>query len=199
MTTHLHDQRIEVVVALLRESGARRILDLGCGDGPLSLRLAREPEVERVLALDLSTTALAVLRRALQALPAALGAKVEVVEGSMTEGGDAWTGFEAAVLLETIEHIEPDRLSAVERNVFGRARPATVVVTTPNSDFNPLLGVPDHRRRHPDHRFEWDRTKFRAWAEGVAARNAYRVACRDLAGEHPRLGGASQLALFRRA
>ena len=82
--------------------------------------------------------------------------------------------------------------------VFRAMRPATVVITTPNADFNALLGVPGHRLRRPDHRFEWGRARFRCWAEGVARRNGYAVACRDLAGAHPLHGGASQMALFER-
>ena len=86
----------------------------------------------------------------------------------------------------------------VERRVFQEMRPETVVITTPNGDFNPLLGVPPHRFRHPDHRFEWGRAKFRSWAERVAERNGYAVTCRDVAGAHPVHGGASQMALLKR-
>jgi hypothetical protein len=100
------------------------------------------------------------------------------------------------VLVETIEHLDAERLGAFENSVLGRLRPDAVVVTTPNAEYNALLGVPAHRFRHPDHRFEWDRARFRGWADGVARRQGYRVGCTDIAGRHPRLGGASQMAVF---
>jgi 3' terminal RNA ribose 2'-O-methyltransferase Hen1 len=197
MTTWLHEQRLEAVLTAIRECGAETILDLGCGDGSLLMRLAREPQIARIVGIDLSSESLALLRNELQKSPASVREKVELIHGSIGEPRSL-EGFDAAVLVETIEHIDPDRLSALERRVFGEMRPATVVITTPNGDFNPLLGVPPHRFRHPDHRFEWGRAKFRSWAEGVAARNGYAVTCRDVAGTHPAYGGASQMALLKR-
>jgi 3' terminal RNA ribose 2'-O-methyltransferase Hen1 len=198
MTTWLHEQRLEAVLAAIRESGAESILDLGCGDGALLMRLAREPKVSRIVGIDLSSASLTQLRKELQALPASVHEKVELIHGSIGEPRRSLEGFDAAVLVETIEHIDPDRLSMVERRVFQDMRPGSVVITTPNVDFNPLLGVPPHRFRHPDHRFEWGRTKFRSWAEGVAERNGYAVTCSDVAGAHPVHGGASQMALLKR-
>ena len=197
MTTWLHEQRLEAVLAAIRESGARSVLDLGCGDGSLLVRLAQDAAVARIVGIDLSSDSLARLRKKLQALPDENREKVELIHGSISEPRRLLAGFDAAVLVETIEHIDPDRLSLVERRVFQDMRPETVVITTPNGDFNPLLGVPPHRFRHPDHRFEWGRAKFRSWAEGVAERNGYAVTCRDVAGAHPVHGGASQMALLR--
>src|SRR5690606_18101978 len=117
---------------------------------------------------------------------------------SLSEPRPSLSGFDAAILVETIEHVDPDRLSHVERSVFHEMRPSTAVITTPNRDFNPLLGVPPHRYRHPDHRFEWGRAKFRTWVEGVARRGGYAAQCSDVAGAHPVHGGASQMAVFRR-
>jgi 3' terminal RNA ribose 2'-O-methyltransferase Hen1 len=198
MTTWLHEQRLEAVLAAIRESGARSVLDLGCGDGSLLERLAQDAAVARIVGIDLSSDSLARLRKKLQVLPGEFREKVELIHGSISEPQRVLAGFDAAVLVETIEHIDPDRLSLVERRVFQDMRPETVVITTPNGDFNPLLGVSPHRFRHPDHRFEWGRAKFRSWAEGVAERNGYAVTCRDVAGAHPVHGGASQMALLKR-
>lgn len=77
-------------------------------------------------------------------------------------------------------------------------RPDMVVITTPNADINPLLGVPPHRMRHPDHRFEWGRARFRGWCDRAARAAGYAVTLHDIAGHHPDLGGASQMAVFRR-
>ncbi len=197
MTSWLHEERLEAARAAVIASGAASILDLGCGDGDLLLRLLDEPGIERVVAMDTCDRALDRLRRRLRTRAVPPAARVELLRASMTEPAQPLAGFDCAVLVETIEHLAPDRLSRLERAVFTTMRPRTVVVTTPNAEFNGLLGVPAHRFRHPDHRFEWTRPQFRRWADGVAGRTGYAVTCRDIAGRHPDLGGASQMAVFR--
>lgn len=199
MTTALHRERFAAVFRVLRESHARRVLDLGCGDGAFTLALTAEPGIEAIQGLDLDAASLMALRAALADLPAAAAAKVRLRHASYLEPDPSLRGFDAAVMIETIEHIDPGRLSLVERAVFATIRPSLVIVTTPNADFNPLLGVPAHRRRHPDHRFEWGRERFGRWAEGVARRQGYTVACDDLGGHAPGHGGPSQMAVFRPA
>jgi 3' terminal RNA ribose 2'-O-methyltransferase Hen1 len=199
MTTRLHRQRLETVQETILKSGASTVLDLGCGDGDLFTRLVTQPQIERIVGVDLSLAALRRLRDRLDALQDKPTAHVELIHGSMTDGNASLAGFDCALLIETIEHLDPARLSALERSVFVDIRPATVVITTPNADFNPILGVPPHRFRHPGHRFEWGRAKFRRWAHGIACRNGYGVTCSDLAGRHPVHGGASQMALFEQA
>jgi SAM-dependent methyltransferase len=193
--TALHAERLAAVEAVLAEAGARRVLDLGCGDGALLLRLAARPEMTRVVGVEPAAARLAALRRQ---LPDAAGGRVELIEAALTDPAAVRTGFDAAVMVETLEHLPPARLGAVERAVFGAMAPALVVVTTPNADFNELLGVPDHRRRHPDHRFEWGRARFARWVEGVAARHGYGAERRDVAATHPQLGGPTQMAVFTR-
>jgi small RNA 2'-O-methyltransferase len=189
--TWMHDQRLEAVIAALRAVGAETIVDLGCGDGPLLVRLAHEPAIRRIVGVDVSADALDHVRQRLAAAPESVRRKVELRHASMTEAGNL-TGFDAAILVETIEHIEPDRLSQVERAVFRDMRPGCAIITTPNSDYNALLGVPGHRMRHRDHRFEWGGARFRAWAGGVATRNGYAVSCDNVA-------GGTQMAVFRLA
>ena len=196
MTTAIHAERLDAVLAALRTRRAATIADLGCGDGPLLVRLAQDATVERVVGVDCSRDALRTVRARLEHHPASVREKVDLVHGSMLDCGRALAGLDAAILVETIEHLDPGSLSVLERAVFREMRPITVIVSTPNREFNALLGVPPHRLRHPDHRFEWDRPRFRRWAEGVAARNGYHATCQDIAGRHPDLGGASQMAVF---
>lgn len=199
MTSWLHEQRLDAAREAVRACGARTVLDLGCGDGELLTRLVIEPQIERIVGVDLCRESLGRLRKRLAAFEGEATAEVDLVHASMTEDGASLAGFDCAVLIETIEHIDPQRLSVLERAVFAQMRPGTVVITTPNAEFNTLLGVPTHRFRHPDHRFEWDRAKFRRWTRGVAARNGYDVVWRDVGGLHPAAGGASQMAVFQRA
>lgn len=198
MTTYLHEERLRAVLAVIHARGARSVLDLGCGDGPLLARLAADPQIARVVGVEQAQTALERVPTQIAANPAAR-AKLTLVHGSLLDPMPALAGFDIALLIEVIEHIPPDRLSALERSVFAQLRPHCVIITTPNADLNELLGVPRHRLRHPDHRFEWGRAKFRAWAGGVAARHGHRVSFADIGGAHPNLGGASQMAVFSEA
>jgi hypothetical protein len=125
--------------------------------------------------------------------------RADVRLGSMTDPDPALAGFDCALLVETIEHIPPERLSRLEHALFATLRPGRIVITTPNAEFNRLLGVPRGRFRHPDHRFEWDRARFRRWGQRAARAAGYGVAFHDIAGRHPELGGASQMAVFARA
>lgn len=196
MTSWLHEQRLQAVQNAVVSSAAARILDLGCGDGDLLVGLAAIPEIVEIVGIDLSEVALGRLHTRLDAMEPQEAVKVRLIHGSLTDDAAALVGFDCATLVETIEHIDPGSLSIFERAIFATMRPETVIITTPNADFNPILGVPAHRFRHPDHRFEWGRERFRRWAAGVALRHGYHATCSDIAGCHPVLGGASQMAIF---
>jgi 3' terminal RNA ribose 2'-O-methyltransferase Hen1 len=191
----LHDARIARVHALLRHAGARTVLDLGCGAGRLLARLRQDPQFSRVTGVDASAEALAVARDQLQALA---GERLVLVHHDYLRGPGPLQGHDAVVMVETIEHLDPQRLAAAERTVFAQLRPRTVVLTTPNREYNPLYGLPPGRLRDPDHRFEWDRARFRAWAAGVARRNGYAVSTNGIGQAHPQLGTPTQCAHFSR-
>lgn len=196
MTSWLHEERLQAVLAVVLESDAARVLDLGCGDGDLFVRLAVQPQISHLTGIDIDQASLDRLTLRLARLDAGT-CRIETRLASMTAPDPRLGGYDCAVLVETIEHLHPAELSALERAVFQGMRPRCVVVTTPNAEFNPLLGVPAHRFRHPGHRFEWPRARFRQWAQGLAARAGYGATCHDIGGKHPDLGGASQMAVFR--
>lgn len=199
MTTALHEERLAAAIRTVEQTGARTILDLGCGTGDLILRLARQAAITRITGLDTDLGALQQAQARLAGLPAGLRGKVQIAQGSMTRGHRNLRGHDCACLVETIEHLPPADLNRLERALFADMRPRHVIVTTPNAEYNTLLGVPAHRYRHPDHRFEWSRARFGRWAEGIAARNGYAVATRVVGAAHPTLGSASQMAVFCRA
>lgn len=195
MTTWHHAERLRAVMQVVQNSGAARLLDLGCGDGDMFVQLACQPGLQEMVGLDICRTSLDRLRARLAACDTRVP-RIALREASMTDPAPDLAGFDCAILVETIEHIDPDRLSRLERAVFHTMRPRMVVITTPNAEFNALLGVPAHRMRHPDHRFEWGRARFRQWCGRVAKTAGYHVDFHDIAGQHPDFGGASQMAVF---
>ena len=197
MTSWLHEERLRAVHDVVRECKAARLIDLGCGDGDLFVRLAAEASFEELVGVDLCQNSLERLRNRLN-LVAPRVQRIELREASMIDPPSDLGGYDCAILVETIEHIDPHRLSQLERALFRTMRPGIVVITTPNAEFNRLLGVPSRRMRHPDHRFEWDRARFRRWCQRVAGVAGYSVRFKDVAGRHPELGGASQMAVFDR-
>ncbi len=197
----LADARVGAVLGAIRGAGAKSVLDLGCGEGRFLRALLAEPAIDRIVGLDVSHRALerAAERLKLAEMPARRRERLTLLHGSLTYRDRRLEGFDAAAVIEVIEHLEPMRLRAFERVLFELARPGLVVVTTPNVEYNvhfPTL--PSGRLRHRDHRFEWTRAELRAWAEDVAARFGYAVTFSPIGPEHPETGAPTQMALFRR-
>ena len=125
--------------------------------------------------------------------------RIELVQSPLTYRDKRLAGFDAAALVEVIEHLDPPRLARVEENVFGSARPGTVVVTTPNAEYNMRWeALPTGEMRHADHRFEWTRAEFAAWADGVAERRGYAVRLAPVGPEDAEVGAPTQMAVFSR-
>ncbi|MFY0992025.1 methyltransferase [Halomonas sp. C05BenzN] len=192
----LHQQRLQHVAAQLRASGARRVLDLGCGTGTLLQYLLHEPQFETLVGLEQSGELLAQAQLRLGERSGAGNGRLGLVCGSYADPQPGLAGFDAAAMVETIEHVPPATLSRVERVVFGQMRPPLLLLTTPNHDFNPLYGMAPGEFRDADHRFEWTRARFSDWARGVARRNGYRVRLSGIGEWHPELGQPTQLARF---
>lgn len=194
-------QRRAAVLTALGEVGARRVLDLGCGEGALLRELLADAMFTEIVGVDVSTRALHIAKRKLRLdrMPERVARRLALLQGALTYTDARLRGYDAAVLMEVIEHVDPPRLGALEHAVFVTAAPGSVVVTTPNAEYNAAYEtLPAGKFRHDDHRFEWTRAEFTAWATGVAQRNGYRVQLRPVGAEHPELGAPTQLALFTR-
>ncbi|TDC33094.1 3' terminal RNA ribose 2'-O-methyltransferase Hen1 [Micromonospora sp. 15K316] len=195
----LAGRRREAVLAALAESGASRVLDLGCGSGALLAALAGDRRYAEIVGTDVSSHALTLAARRLRLdrLPERQRDRIRLWQSALTYRDDRLRGYDAAVLMEVIEHLDPPRLPALEDVVFGHARPGTVVVTTPNVEYNVRYeGLPAGRFRHADHRFEWTRAEFTGWAERVAAGYGYRVRFAGVGDEDPAVGSPTQLAVL---
>lgn len=195
----LNEHRHNTVIAVLRAAGAARVLDLGCSTGTLLRRLMEVKQFTQVVGLDVSHRALEIAeeRLRLDRLPERQRARIQLLHGSLTYRDDRLKGFDAAAVVEVIEHLDEPRLASFERAVFEFARPVTVVVTTPNVEYNvrfPTLPAGSFRQR--DHRFEWTRGQFHSWADRVAGRFDYAVRYVPVGPEDPEVGAATQMAVF---
>jgi 3' terminal RNA ribose 2'-O-methyltransferase Hen1 len=196
----LRDQRLGTVQSVLKASGARRVLDLGCGPGALLTRLIKE-DYELVVGVDVSVRSLeqASRRLKLDGMHDAQRQRINLLHSPLTYRDKRLAGFDAAALVEVIEHLDPPRLAAFEQNIFGSASPSTVVVTTPNAEYNVRWEMlPAGEFRHPDHRFEWTREQFSEWANAVAARHGYDVRYLPVGPVDSEVGPPTQMAVFSR-
>lgn len=182
-TISLNQIRQETVVATLKRYQAKSSIDLGCGEGKLVSLLAKDPFFEQIGGMDVSYRSIEYARAKLDKLflSAAQIEKVELFQGSLNYRDRRLENYDAATLIEVIEHLDESRLAALERVVFEFAHPKLVLITTPNSEYNVKFeNLPSGKFRHHDHRFEWTRVEFQTWAKGIAERFNYTVSFDDI-------------------
>ena len=199
--TPLVRHRLDAVIEALTGSGARSVVDLGCGEGRLLAELMGDRRYDRLLGVDVAPRELsrAARRLHLTTLPETQRSRIDLIQSSVTYRDERVSGFDAAVLMEVIEHLDPPRLAALENAVFGHAAPGAVFVTTPNAEHNVRFPTLDAGHlRHHDHRFEWTREEFRQWCAGVGERRGYDVDFRSVGADDPEVGPPTQLAVFTR-
>ena len=197
----LNEQRLTAVVSVLRAAGAKRVLDLGCSYGNLLRQLLADKTFEQIVGLDVSHRALEIAseRLHLDHLPERQRQRIQLLHGSLIYRDQRLAGFDAAAVVEVIEHLDEPRLAAFERVLFEFARPVTVIVTTPNVEYNVRFEtLPAGKFRHKDHRFEWNRLQFQAWATAVSERFGYAVGFQPIGAEDPEVGPPTQMAVFSR-
>lgn len=195
----LNEQRLNTVMAVLKSSGASRVLDLGCSYGNLLRRLLEEKQFEEIVGLDVSYRALEIAadRLRLDRLSEKQRNRIKLMQGSLIYRDKRIAGFDAAAVIEVIEHLDEPRLAAFERVLFEFAKPKTVVVTTPNVEYNVKFEtLPAGKLRHKDHRFEWTRAQFQKWAEGISTRFNYAVRFLPVGEEDSVVGSPTQMAVF---
>ena len=197
----LNEQRYGVVIAALRASGARSVIDLGCGEGKLLRELLKDRQFERIVGMDVAIGSLEIAQKRLrlERLPDRQSERIKLIHGSLIYRDERLSGFDAAAVVEVIEHLDPPRLAAFERVLFDCARPQTVVLTTPNQEYNVLWEtLPAGDFRHGDHRFEWTRQEFEDWAGRVAGEHGYRVRFVAVGPVDEAVGSPTQMGVFER-
>ena len=201
-TISLNERRLDAVFEALKASGASRVLDLGCGEGKLLRRLLSDQQFAEIVGMDVSGRVLdlAESRLKLDRLAPKQRERIRLIHGSLMYRDGRLDGFDAASVVEVIEHLDQPRLRAFERVLFESARPSTIALTTPNAEYNVKWpSLPAGRLRHQDHRFEWTRTEFQNWANDVASRFGYVVTYRPVGDEDAHVGPPTQMAVFTQA
>jgi 3' terminal RNA ribose 2'-O-methyltransferase Hen1 len=200
-TLNLNEQRLNSVVAALRSVNAKRVLDLGCGEGKLLRVLLDDRSFEEIVGVDVSHRALRIAHERLRVerLPARQRERIKLMQGSLMYRDQRLAGFDAAAVVEVIEHLDQPRLAAFERVLFEFAKPSAVVLTTPNVEYNPRFeSLPAGMFRHKDHRFEWTRAQFGQWAQKIGERYGYAVRFLSVGMEDAEVGAPTQMAVFER-
>jgi 3' terminal RNA ribose 2'-O-methyltransferase Hen1 len=195
----LNEQRMGTVLANLKQTGAARVLDLGCGEGRLLQSLLKEKQFSEIVGMDVSyrTLEIAKDRLNLDRLPATQKARVKLLHGSLIYRDARLAGFDAATVVEVIEHLDPPRLAAFERVLFEFTKPKHVLITTPNAEYNVKWEtLPAGKFRHRDHRFEWTRAQFQEWAQGVAQKFGYSARFAPIGPEDSVVGAPTQMGIF---
>jgi 3' terminal RNA ribose 2'-O-methyltransferase Hen1 len=195
----LNEQRLSTVLGALRNLGASSVVDLGCGEGRLLRLLLDDRQFARIVGMDVSHRALEIAadRLKLDRMPPKQRERLELIHGSLMYRDPRLSGFEAAAVVEVVEHLDPPRLAAFERILFEFARPQSVVLTTPNAEYNIRWeSLPAGGFRHRDHRFEWTRDQFEQWAATVASRFGYVTRFVPVGPVDPVVGSPTQMAIF---
>lgn len=198
-TISLNEQRLGAVLAALKATGATRVLDLGCGEGRLLQALLKEKQFTEIVGMDVSHRALEIASDRLHydRLPPMQKQRLRLLHGSLIYRDQRLAGFDAAAVVEVIEHLDAARLAAFERVLFECAKPKHIVITTPNREYNVKWEtLPAGKFRHRDHRFEWTRTEFQKWAGRVAARFGYNVRFLPVGAEDSAVGPPTQMGVF---
>lgn len=197
--TPLNTQRMEAVKNAVLASGASTVIDLGCGECRLTSMLLSEQQIKKVTACDVSVAELekAAQRLHLDRMQPYRKNKLTLMQASLTYRDKRFEGYDCACMVEVIEHIEPMRIPAVERSVFEFAAPRTVIVTTPNREYNANYEhMQENSLRHGDHRFEWTRAEFRAWTEHICQRFGYTCEISGIGDVDEVLGTPTQMGVF---
>ena len=196
----LNQQRLNTVVNTLKKLQAKRVIDLGCGEGKLIKKLLQDSSFSKIVGLDASYRSLEIAqeRLHLDRLPLRQKQRIKLFQGSLTYRDKRIFGYDAATVIEVIEHLDLPRIKVFERVLFEFAHPPTIIITTPNIEYNVRFEtLAKGSLRHKDHRFEWTRKQFQNWSLEVAEKFAYSVEFYPIGDQDSQVGSPTQMAVFQ--
>ena len=196
---NLNAQRLGSVIAALKNHSVKRVIDLGCGEGKLLSLLIKEQQFTNIAGVDVSHVALKRANESLKLEQAgdSVRERIQLFQGSLTYKDSRFSGYDAACVIEVIEHLDVARLTAFERVLFEFAKPPVIVITTPNKEYNVNYGFSYEKDlRHSDHRFEWTREEFRTWADQTAEKFGYAVQFSEIGDMDELHGAPTQMGVF---
>lgn len=196
----LNKMRLDSVMEEVLSSGANSVIDMGCGEGNLTKMLIREKQITKVSAFDVSFNVLERAKKALKFdnLHETLQDKLTLFQSSLTYRDKRFEGFECACAIEVIEHMYESRLTAFERVLFEFSRPKTVIVTTPNVEYNVNYeNMKENNLRHSDHRFEWTKSQFIEWANEICEKYGYSVTLKNIGDLDDSSNSPTQMGVFK--
>lgn len=197
---NLNARRLAAVVNALKAAGVASVIDLGCGEGKLLQLLVKDRSFVRIAGTDVASKALEIAARRLklERWSDLEQQRLQLFQSSITYVDKRWGGYDAACVIEVIEHLDYNRLTAFEQVLFGETKPPLIVLTTPNQEYNiNYHHLETGKMRHSDHRFEWTRQQFNTWAHNVASKYRYTVAISYIGDDDPVHGTPTQMAIFK--
>lgn len=195
----LHQKRLNLVLEKLKKTGAKKVLDMGCGEGKLLRMLLKEKQFSKIAGMDVSYSELTRAKDRLHwdEMAPKQQERIQLFQGALTYKDKRLEGYDAAAIVEVIEHLDENRLQSFERVVFEFAQPKTVIITTPNAEYNALFeNMETGDMRHTDHRFEWTRAEFETWAKNIAEKHNYSVEFEPIGDLDEQVGAPSQMGIF---
>ncbi|XP_029285557.1 small RNA 2'-O-methyltransferase isoform X2 [Cottoperca gobio] len=203
----LHRQRHQFVIDFVKRNKPKKVLDLGCSECVLLKKLKFHREIELLVGVDIDGVKVKKRKNGLAPLstdylqPSYDQLRIDLYQGSVTQKDARLKGFDLVTSIELIEHLTLADVELFSEVVFGYMTPVAVIISTPNSDFNPLLpgrvGF-----RHSDHKFEWSRAEFKSWALKVCLKYGYEVELTGVGqappGQQEGVGFCSQIGVFQR-
>ncbi|MFN8770422.1 MAG: 3' terminal RNA ribose 2'-O-methyltransferase Hen1 [Neisseriaceae bacterium] len=196
---NLNQQRLDWVLSKLKDYNVRKVIDLGCGEGNLLIKLLKDKSIDQITGCDISLKSLEIAENRLKIddLPDIYKNKVNLFQSSLTYNDKRFYDYDAATLIEVIEHMNLDKLDFLKLTIFKFAKPGIVIITTPNVEYNSLFeNLAPGKLRHNDHRFEWTRAQFANWSSEVAHQFNYSVTFYGIGNQDEQYGSPTQVGVF---
>lgn len=194
----LNDMRYEKIIETASRLKPKSVVDFGSGEGKLAVQLGFMDGIEELLAVEPSQSeTLKAIRRFEKVKGQAGFIEPETLWGSLFYYDERLKGKDLIILCEVIEHIDAERLPKALDTILHSYAPESLIITTPNREYNELYDMDNHFR-HDDHRFEWTRKEFQDWCSERNHQDHYELEFSGIGEEQELQGQPTQMCVFKR-